>query len=225
MRIIGHRGAAGLELENTLASLRKARELGVHGVEFDVRMTKDRRLVLCHDPDLARVSDTDMKISDHTFANLRKIKLKNGEVIPSLEDALEVLTDTWSIVELKSTDCTPELLSILDAFPNNRVTIATFNHDYAAELEKLRPDLHIFLAENLLATEIIRVVRKARADGLDLNAWLLNPLTYWLAKRHNFDMMVYTINNRFVAWFIHALYPRVAICTDHPERFIRPKSL
>lgn len=223
MRVIGHRGAAGLALENTLESLRKAVDLGVHGVEFDVRLTSDRQLVLCHDADLLRVGGSDLRIRDHPLAVLRKVKLKNGEAIPTLREALEVLSGTWAIIEIKSKNCAKELIEAVDAFPNSRITIASFHHDFAAELERIRPDLHIFLAENTRATEIIHLVRTAKADGLDLNAWLLNPLTYWLARRHNFDIMVYTINNRFVAWFIHTLYPSVAICSDYPDKFIPKK--
>jgi glycerophosphoryl diester phosphodiesterase len=223
MRIIGHKGASGLALENTLASLMKAKEIGVHGVEFDVRMTSDRQLVLCHDPDMLRVSDSDMRIAEHPLSVLRKVKLHNGETIPTLREALEQLKDTWAIIDLKSVGCAKELISIVDEFPDGRITIATFHHKFAAELERLRPDLHIFLAENRRPTEIIHLVRTHRADGLDLNAWLLNPLTYWLARRHNLDIMVYTINNRFLAWFIHKLYPRAAICTDYPNKFIRHK--
>jgi glycerophosphoryl diester phosphodiesterase len=42
VKIIGHRGARGLAPENTLAAFAKAIELEVDGVEFDVRVTKDK---------------------------------------------------------------------------------------------------------------------------------------------------------------------------------------
>ena len=41
-RVIGHRGAAGWAPENTLASIRKAKELGVAWVEVDVMLTRDK---------------------------------------------------------------------------------------------------------------------------------------------------------------------------------------
>ncbi len=223
MRVIGHRGAAGVELGNTMASLKSAREMGVYGVEFDVRLTHDRQLVLSHDDDMIDLSGSNVSISESSLASLRKIKLKNGEVIATLREALRELTGTLAIVDIKSDNCVLELLDVLDEFPNSRITISTFHHHFAAELEKLRPDLHIFLAENTRPMETLRMVRTAKADGLSLNARLLNPFNYWLARRHNFDVMIYTLNNRFLVWFIHALYPRVAICTDYPNRFIKPK--
>ena len=72
MKIIGHRGAAGLALENTLPSLELARLLGVHAIEFDVRKTKDNRLVLCHDADLSDISNSDAKVRS---LNYKKKKL------------------------------------------------------------------------------------------------------------------------------------------------------
>src|SRR3546814_1969190 len=40
-RVIGHRGAAGHAPENTLASLRRAGQLGTRWVEFDVALTRE----------------------------------------------------------------------------------------------------------------------------------------------------------------------------------------
>ncbi len=47
--VIGHRGAAGLAPENTLAAFTRALEIGVDGIELDVLMTADRKLVVHHD--------------------------------------------------------------------------------------------------------------------------------------------------------------------------------
>jgi len=46
---IAHRGASGYELENSFAAFDKAVELGVDAIETDVRVTKDKKLVLIHD--------------------------------------------------------------------------------------------------------------------------------------------------------------------------------
>ena len=56
MEIYGHRGAAGVVLENTVASIKKAIELKVDRIEFDVRATKDSQPVVIHDDTLERLS-------------------------------------------------------------------------------------------------------------------------------------------------------------------------
>lgn len=55
---IGHRGAAGLAPENTLASFRRALELGVDAIELDAQLSADGAVVVHHDfylnPDTTR---------------------------------------------------------------------------------------------------------------------------------------------------------------------------
>jgi glycerophosphoryl diester phosphodiesterase len=47
--IIAHRGASLLAPENTMAAFRKAIEYGVNRIEFDVQLSKDKKLVVIHD--------------------------------------------------------------------------------------------------------------------------------------------------------------------------------
>lgn len=223
MHVIGHRGAAGLELENTLASLKKAKELDVTGIEFDIRLTKDRQFVLCHDPDLLKVSNLRTFVEDLTLSEIKKLKLKNGETILTLAEALKIVGSSWAIIEVKSENCVDELLTVLDQFPKAKFTITTFFHELGYEIEQRRPEVEVFLAEHFKPLDVINFVRSAKADGLVLNAGLLNPLTYWLAKRRGFKIMVYTVNSRFIGWFINKLYPDVYICTDFPNRFVKNK--
>lgn len=221
MKIIGHRGAAGLALENTLESLKKAVELGVDAVEFDVRLTRDRKLVLCHDDNLSKVSLSHAKIDNLDLEELKRVKLKNGKAIPTLEEALGTVGSTQAIIEVKVEDCADELLEVIDKFPKANVAIASFKHKLAAQIKKLRPDLKVYLAGFIGPSETFKAAQRANADGLDLNAWALNIITYRLARRAGMEIMVYTINQPWVARFIHKFYPDVSIVTDFPDKFIQ----
>ena len=46
--VIAHRGASFHAPENTLSAFRKAMELGADGIETDVQITADGRLVILH---------------------------------------------------------------------------------------------------------------------------------------------------------------------------------
>jgi len=54
---IGHRGAPYHFPENTMASFQKALDLGANGLEFDICMTKDKKLIVFHDPEPVKHPD------------------------------------------------------------------------------------------------------------------------------------------------------------------------
>jgi len=55
--VVAHRGASGDFPENTAVAFQEAIDLGVEMIEFDVQLTADRCLVICHDPSVDRTSD------------------------------------------------------------------------------------------------------------------------------------------------------------------------
>lgn len=221
MKIIGHRGAAGSELENTLASLQKAIHLGVYAIEFDVRRTKDGHLVVCHDADLKRIANDSRKISDLSLKTLQKIPLHSSSDVPSLKEAMEVIGSKRAVIELKDSDCAEELLKVLSEFPSSNVTVASFKHSELAILRKLDANIKLYGLERTNPFDIIHVAKRLNLNGIGLNYWLLNPLTYWLAKRAGLEMYVYTVDRPFQARFLNILYPDVGLCTNYPERFNR----
>jgi hypothetical protein len=85
MFIIGHRGAAGLAPENTLASFKKAYELDVDMIEFDVRLTKDNIPVLMHDSRLGRTHHSRQSINNLTHIEIKKLFKKDKDFLEFLE--------------------------------------------------------------------------------------------------------------------------------------------
>jgi glycerophosphoryl diester phosphodiesterase len=99
-RVIGHRGAAAHAPENTLIGLRKAARLGARWVEFDVRLTRDRRLVLLHDDTLDRTTDGRGAAAALNLAEIQRFdagakfgRAFTAEPVPSLDDAIDVLAE------------------------------------------------------------------------------------------------------------------------------------
>lgn len=222
-KIIGHRGAAGLELENTAASFKRALALGAQTVELDVRLTKDKQLVVSHDADMERIADNPTVIREASLASLQKIRLRDGSKILTLAQALAILANVAVIVELKDAGSARILLKELAKHPAMDISVASFNLDELVTLRNLAPNLFLYNLEHTKPFECIQTSRMLKLDGVGLNYWLLNPLTYRYAKHSNLAMYVYTVNNRFLARFLGWLYPSVALCTDHPEWFIRKR--
>jgi glycerophosphoryl diester phosphodiesterase len=92
MDVIGHRGAAALAPENTIASIEAAWEAGADGVEIDVRLSSDGALVLMHDVDVSRTTAGTGRVDALPVATLRELG------VPTLEEVLERLPGDRSIV-------------------------------------------------------------------------------------------------------------------------------
>lgn len=99
--IIGHRGAAGLAPENTLASFQTAAALGCRMVEFDVRLSADGVPVVFHDATLERRTDGRGAVGAHTLEQLRRLDAGGGEAIPTLAEALRLCLDLGLMVNIE----------------------------------------------------------------------------------------------------------------------------
>jgi glycerophosphoryl diester phosphodiesterase len=222
MKIIAHRGASGLALENTLAALELARLLGVDAIEIDVHKTADNVLVVCHDSTMYRVSGDWTRVRNVTFQELQKIILNDGvSTVPTLEQVFAATGDIPLIVELKASNCTDELARLIKQHPKRDVTVASFKHSELSALKQKNVNAQLVALERTKPFEIVDVAKRERLDGIGLNFWLLNPLTYWWIRRAGLSIYVYTINSHVLGKFIGWLYPHAGICTDHPEWFIK----
>ena len=88
--VLGHRGARHAAPENTLRAFELARSEGADGVELDVRVDSEGRVIVLHDPDLSRV--TGGAIQGHVealpAAELGRADIGDGERVPMLADVL-----------------------------------------------------------------------------------------------------------------------------------------
>ena len=73
--VIGHRGASGYLPEHTLASYKKAIEMGVDFIEPDLVVTKDGELVARHEPNITATTDVSTRPE---FANRKKTRMVDG---------------------------------------------------------------------------------------------------------------------------------------------------
>ncbi len=103
--IIAHRGGRAEQDENTMTAFRNAWTAGMNGFETDLRMTKDGVIVISHDSSLVRTCDTPATIERITYKQLKKIRTKQGNAIPTLEEVARFFSnkkDTYIEFELKT---------------------------------------------------------------------------------------------------------------------------
>src|SRR5579864_1864121 len=99
--VIAHRGASGHAPENTLASFRRAVELGATFIETDLRLSRDARFVAIHDGTLDRTTNGRGLVRDFTLDQLRELDAGSsfapefaGERIPTIEEIFAFARET-----------------------------------------------------------------------------------------------------------------------------------
>ena len=82
-KFCAHRGVSNLMPENTLPAFAAALVLGADEIEFDVRLTKDQKLIVSHDGTLDRISDGQGELKNYTLSELKNLNLgvKHGWVV------------------------------------------------------------------------------------------------------------------------------------------------
>lgn len=213
MKIIGHRGAAGLALENTLESIKVGLKAGADVIEIDVRLTRDHQIVLNHDADLRKAYGVNLKIKNCTLRQLRVPCPK----LPTLAEALELLTGKTIIIELKEFIEPKRIFAITKDYPNVEIKFASFNHRLLRAIKKYYPESYCYVLEHHSPFEIINHASKMKADGIGIHYGILNPLTYILARYKKLDIYIYTLNNQWIVRLNKSLYRKVDICTDYPN--------
>lgn len=114
---IGHRGAPRAFPENTVASFQKAMELGAHGVELDVHLSKDGEVIVIHDETVDRTTDGRGKVVDMTLAELRALSIKGGGMIPTLVEVVEALgKDIYYFIEIKPVEALDAVTRIMQDY-------------------------------------------------------------------------------------------------------------
>lgn len=124
MKVIGHRGAAGLAPENTFAGFDLALAMGVDGIETDVQKTKDEVLVLFHDDRLDQTTSGTGVLQEMQWEELQQLdagawfdRKYAGERIPLLEEVLERYGRRTSLdLEIKQMGIEYEVLSLVEQF-------------------------------------------------------------------------------------------------------------
>ncbi len=100
--ILGHRGVPLLHQENTIAGFRRAVELGIDGVEFDVFKTADNKIVVFHDEETERLTGVKGNITEMSWDQISQLRIQKRidmgervitynqeEPIPLLEEVLD----------------------------------------------------------------------------------------------------------------------------------------
>ncbi len=214
--IFGHRGAAGLAPENTLASFRRAVALGVDAVEFDVHCVQGR-LIVIHDDAVDRTTNGRGKVAGHTLATLRRLDAGGGERIPFLEEVLACLPPQTGVnIELKSQGSGAALAA---CWPGGERDVLVSSFDLAELANFRRSCRHARCAPlfHRRRSDMLAVARGLNAWSINVADHLANRSLVRAAQAAGALTLVYTVNDlararQLAAWGVKGVF------TDYPNR-------
>lgn len=216
--IIAHRGCWDMNANaptNSKTAFVRALDLNIYGTEFDVRQTKDGKLVINHD-----ATFHGLIISQVTYHELCQFTLSNGEPIPLLEDFLRVKCESDSkvklIVELKNCKVNDVVLLINQYQLQDQVEFISFSKSYCLQLkEKGFGNKTYYLGGDISLQEI----KELGLGGIDFNYSVLKQHPEYIEEAKFLSLKVFTWTVNDVEMIKSFIDKDIIVTTDYPALF------
>lgn len=222
--IIGHRGARGHVVENSLPSIEKGIALGADAIEIDVFKIADGSIIVFHDDTVDRLTEATGSIENYTKLTLDTLSLEGGVKIPTLKEVLDLIDKRVVLnIELKGSNTAVPVHKILQQYKtekgwkNSDFIISSFKWEELEETHRLNPEMPIGIL-------VSKKIDDAIAEGEKLNAVAIHPSYKSLnaenvAKMHakNFKVYPWTVNEPVDISKMKS-FKVDGIITDFPER-------
>lgn len=195
MLIIGHRGAAGIAPENTLASLAAGIAAGVDMLEFDIRVTKDNIPILAHN-----ARQHGLTIRRHTISELRE-----AGTITLLTDVLDsFFSKTILNIELKHEDSAVIVYNILQHYIVKKsdwdsVIFSSFRVKALRLLREQSDTVNLALLQHANPFHFTLYHRELNFTAIGFHRLFANSLAIATAKELGIFTYAYTVNRAATA--------------------------
>ena len=222
--VIGHRGAMGHETENTLASIKKALDLGVDMIEIDVFKIKSGEIVVFHDVDVQRLTNGSGDIEAFEFDELQKLVVEGGHKIPTLQQVIDVIDKKAALnIELKGAGTSVDVDAIMnhyiedDSWNLDSFIISSFNWDELKTMRAVNEKVAIAVLTEENPVDAIPIAKELKAVAInpyfkDLDLEVANTI-----REAGFKIYTWTVNEPNDINFMKRIGVD-GIITNFPER-------
>ena len=207
-QIVAHRGGSVEQDENTLVALKNSYAKGVRGFEIDVRLTKDRRIVLMHDDKLERTTTGTGRVEELTAADIAPARTKkSGQPLPYLEEIFDFLTDKQGAfiqVEIKCKGYTDadisEMCGTMMGMVKRQIDPAKviFISGEARALKKIKelePKQQTCLVSSKVDTKVVATAKEIKAEFVSVQIDNVSRAFIRDAHKSGLKVTVWTVKN------------------------------
>ena len=215
---IGHRGAKGYVLENTLSSFQKAIDLNVEGIELDVHLSADNQVMVIHDETIDRTTTESGFVNELTSAKMQQLG------IPTLIEIIALVRLRCFInIEIKDKKATPFVLSIIQnsieelGWNYNLFQISSFDWTVLDTISQLNPSIQLGVLTEKSTSEAFKFAKKINAFSINPFFELIDQETVALWQQNGFNVFPWTVNQEEDINFVKSLHVN-GIISDFPDR-------
>lgn len=198
--VIGHRGARGHAPENTLLGLDAGLRLGADWVEFDVQLHQGA-LLLMHDLRLERTTNGKGRLTEHSLASLRKLDAGQGQQIPTLDEALNLIDQRIGVnIELKTWNGTAAAVAKVlregldQGWAAEKFLVSSFHLPELYEFRQLMPEIPVGVLLCGVPLDWAGVAVELGASTLNLSDEFVDEQLVADAHARGLKAYVYTVN-------------------------------
>lgn len=231
-QIFAHRGASDKAPENTMAAFERARDVKAHGLELDVQMTKDGKLVVIHDESIDRTSNAKGLVENYTYDELRKFdfgswkdKTFANESIPLLTDVINIIKDNNMLLNieikpaLKSDEIEDKVIEICKSTDIiDQVIVSSFNHYCLHSIKKKCKAIETgILYQSGLMNVGAYAKHQVHADGIHPHKYAIVQECIKSAVKHGLKIRPWTIDNEKLFKKLAKVKYITSVITNRPE--------
>ncbi|WP_299182972.1 glycerophosphodiester phosphodiesterase family protein [uncultured Aquimarina sp.] len=202
MKIIGHRGAAGLVAENTVESIAEAFKYDVKGIEIDIHKCKSGELVVIHDETLERTTNGKGKVSEFTLQELKKYRTKEGYRIPTLNEVLDFINAKCILnIELKGIGTAGPVMELLERrikdsdWDYDDFILSSFDHSQLFQIKSKTSKFKLGVLTEKNIPSILKVAEVLEAFSVHPPILSLQKEEVTSAKNNGFKVYTWTVND------------------------------
>lgn len=222
--VIGHRGARGHVAENTLASVKKALEMGVDGIEIDIFVCASGELVVFHDKTLDKLTDAKGYIESLAIDTIRKITVLGREPIPTLDEILDEINGEVVLnIELKGRRTAVPTHEMLNRYFSSGklqpkdVFISSFDWEELRLFYEVNKEVPIAILTEDDPIDALPIAQSLSAFAINPNYLSLTPKNVKKIQQAGLKIYPWTVNDPLAIEKMKELGVD-AIITDFPER-------
>ncbi|HTY89620.1 MAG TPA: glycerophosphodiester phosphodiesterase family protein [Methanocella sp.] len=224
-QIVGHRGAPRQAPENTLLSFKRAMDIGVDWIEFDLRETKDGVLVVIHDDAVDRTTDGKGKVRDMTFRELHGLDAGNGQEIPSLMQAIGLMKNYVKMdMEIKEPGIEEDVVA---AIRRNDIAgqcmVSSFIYDSIKKVKDMDSAIATAAIMDKMPEDpqecLDTLLRDVKADAVMLSKKIVTPAFVGQIRRQGLRVGIWNADTPDEIDKYASMDPYY-LCSNYPERLV-----